>query len=1021
MPKYEKGTVVCPIAEPSKKGAITEVIPGESENRYRVFIDGENKTYYASQIREEKESAGKRSVLPLRSFHARLSALQIQHPASSTLYSLNAARVDFVPYQFRPVLKFIASDRPRLLIADGVGVGKTIEAGLIFRELQARREVNSALIICPKALVTDKKWRMEMKRFDEEFTKIDGKEFDECIEETDLDGVWPAKNAKTVIPYSLFDEARLYGTKDSKSRQGRMGLKDLNPPPHFDLVIVDEAHHIRNTDTYRHEAVKFFCENAEAVLFLTATPVQLGSDDLFVLLNTLRPDLIVDKDSFEYMAEPNEYINKAIQAARGTKRGWEENAQRAVEKAGQTEWGQSILSRSPDFRETHSTLENAPLTKEERVEVIRDLKELHTFSDLINRTRRRDIEEFTTRKPQTVKVPFTEEQREVHEGILRVQARILNRIHSDIPIQFLMTTIRRQAASCLFGLTPLLEDILRRRIGELVEEEAPEAYDMGNAGFVDDIQEDIKQVLDEAAKMRGPDKKLEALKRIIAEKQGMSNNRIMLFSTFRHTLSYLKKQLGKEEHRLAVMHGGTPDEERVRIRERFRLPREAEDSLDVVLFSEVACEGLDFEFCDCIVNYDLPWNPMRVEQRIGRIDRHGQKSDTVAIYNMITPGTVDAEIYERCLKRIGVFEKAIGGNEKILGEISQKIHDIAENFELTKKERKARLQQLADNEIRDIQEQQRLEQRQKDLFGIRLPHNQMEDEIDRASSYWISAEAIENLVRRYLQSLSDSDGRHIIGQGPLKNLRTSREMRGRLLDDYRSLDVRQSSLWREWRHFLRRGGQHLSITFDADCARDNRDAVFVTAVHPLVVQAANAFNLQTDLYTALEIRNEDVQPGDYPFAIYQWRYHGVREELELHPVCAHSGLNEDFLKILENGKSIPCEFEDLPGEDTFRELDETHYEQWEMARRQHREETGEHVAYKRESLRKSYSARLDLLKDQLSQTEDKNIQRMKKSQIQNAQQEYKSRMDELESAQEKADITAEPVAYGTIRVKSDAK
>ena len=86
-------------------------------------------------------------------------------------------------------------------------------------------------------------------------------------------------------------------------------------------------------------------------------------------------------------------------------------------------------------------------------------------------------------------------------------------------------------------------------------------------------------------------------------------------------------------------------------------------ALDVLLSSEVGCEGLDFQFCDFLVNYDLPWNPMRIEQRIGRIDRYGQKSEAVVIVNLITPDTVDADIYERCLMRIGVFQHAIGGNE----------------------------------------------------------------------------------------------------------------------------------------------------------------------------------------------------------------------------------------------------------------------------------------------------------------------------------------------------------------------
>ncbi len=96
-----------------------------------------------------------------------------------------------------------------------------------------------------------------------------------------------------------------------------------------------------------------------------------------------------------------------------------------------------------------------------------------------------------------------------------------------------------------------------------------------------------------------------------------------------------------------MIHGETSDEERVDLRTRFEMPQDHANALDILLFPEIGCEGLDYQFCDCIVNYDQPWNPMRIEQRIGRIDRKGQKSENVAILNLITPWTVDAYIYER--------------------------------------------------------------------------------------------------------------------------------------------------------------------------------------------------------------------------------------------------------------------------------------------------------------------------------------------------------------------------------------
>ena len=1006
---FVPGQIVVLKSDPSVKGAVVEVLPGEDESRVKVFVDGSVQTYYASQLQAEERPANGLQPLSRDLFHAYLTALQIRHPSLSTLYSLNAARVNFIPYQFRPVLRFIRSDRPRLLIADGVGVGKTIEAGLILRELQARREIKSVLIICPRPLVTEGKWKSEMKRFGEEFTHLDGPTLRYCIKEMDLEGEWPAQHQKAILRYSLFNEMLLYGPEGRGRRRQEKGLLDLDPPPRFDLVIVDEAHHIRNPNNYQ-EAVRFFCDYAEAAVFLTATPIQLGREDLFVLLNVLRPDLIQDMESFEHMAAPNPFINKAVDHARTQAADWTTQAMEALDEAASTSWGQSILSRNPEFERVREQLAEGYVAADERIQLITDLEALHTFASMINRTRRRDIGAFTVRKPETRHVEFTPSQKKLHDELLAVQADIFSQLHGDRNVKFMMTTIRRQAASCLYGLAPFLKSILNRRLDELEWEEADDGEPGPSSDAVDSIRSQIEGVLEKARALDPHDPKLEELHTVIREKQALPNNKVMLFSSFRHTLHYLYEKLRADGVRVAMVHGGTPDEERVELRRMFERSREDSDALDVLLFSEIGCEGLDYQFCDCIVNYDLPWNPMRVEQRIGRIDRNGQQSESVAIFNLITPGTVDADIYDRCLKRIGVFEQALGASEEILGAISKEIKNIAENYALSETERQAQLQQLADNKIRLIQEQEGLEQKQMELFGIRLPEDQMKKEIKDASSFWLTPGSMQRLVALYLQQRCEEERDFILGEKTLKTLRLSQDARSRLLHDFQQLP--RQSTYREWETWLKGGDPYLQMTFEQDCATQHPKAAFVMPLHPLVKQAARFFDNDERAVVNLKVRDDDAPTGRYQFVVYQWQFYGIREDLKLKLVASSDAVTPHLGRLLERAEDAEA------GEQgEWDELEAQHYRLWSEARSEHRQRTQELAAYRRESLATSHQARIALIREQLEKASNENIQRMRRSQIGRAEADYNRRIGELDKAEENVDIVAEPVAYGILNIE----
>ena len=541
MSKYVQGQLVALKSDKSITGAIVAVTEGYPETRYQVFTAAGLQSYYESQL-VDQDAQDELERVDAERFHAGLTASLIRNPTISSLYSLNTAKIDFIPHQFRPVLKFIRSDRPRLLIADGVGVGKTIEAGLILRELQARRNLDSVLIICPRPLVSERKWETEMNRFGEDFTPLDGDLFRHCIHELDMDGEWPEKYKRAIIPYSLFDEGNVFGTKKHH------GLMEVDPPK-FDLVIVDEAHHIRNTATYGYRAVSRFCDAAEAVLLLTATPVQLQDDDLFVLLNLLRPDLIIDRNTFHDMAEPNTYINAAATYVRGFKEGWQENAYDQLVQAIETDWGKKVFRGNPTIQSILSVLRQSEITVEERVQLISDIENMHTFSNLISRTRRRDIGEFTIRKPYTVTVNFTPEQKVLHDMVLHVIHTILSTVHCTDNTKFMMTTIRRQTASCLFGLVPALKSILYRHVSEIMDDEDET---MGLSALADEksissIHAQIEEILTLAQKLPPEDPKFDAMMEVIRKKShDVKKNKIMIFSSFKHTLRYLNKRLTEQ-------------------------------------------------------------------------------------------------------------------------------------------------------------------------------------------------------------------------------------------------------------------------------------------------------------------------------------------------------------------------------------------------------------------------------------------------------------------------------------------
>lgn len=1011
-----ENSLVYLVSDPKINGVVMSLKNLGDITQYNVFVNNEIKQYYTGQIALVEKSAGYNwiSLTEMRSY---LTAYQINNPSSQNLYSLNSARIDFVPYQFRPALKMIHADEPRILIADSVGVGKTIEAGLIIKELEARSDLERVLVICPKPLVAERKWELEMKRFDEEFIPLDGATLRQIISDTDRDGDWPVRFNKAIIPYSILDSKVYNGEIGRRNRI--FGLSELDPEPHFDLVIVDEAHHIRNGSddkekAFAYKCTKYFCDHADAVVMLTATPLQTSDNDLFTLLNVLRPDIVVDKDTFEMMSRTNANISRAVHLVRAMEEGWNEKASTELLDLQKTQWGDNVIAENPLYNDILRRLESNEIDREERVKLISDIESLHSFGTMLNRTRRRDIQDFCVRRSHTVSTSFTEYQQTLHDELLYFEHEALSTLHNANSVAFMISTIRRQAASCIFGLAPYIRDIISRRLMQL---------DYDPDSLINDVDEKslntisslAKKVLMLADKLPEKDPKFEETYVIIRKKQEQSNNKIMIFSTFRHTLSYLKRKLSECGLRVEQIDGSVKDDTRYELKSRFELSRENEYAIDILLFTEVGSEGLDYQFCDMMINYDLPWNPMKIEQRIGRIDRRGQLSDVVNIYNIITEGTVDADIYHRCLMRIGVFERSIGDCEEILGQIASGIDYIVYDTNLTDEERNIKLEQMADNEVRKMQELNRLEEEEKELFGFDLTELTTSHEIKKAESPWISGYFLQKLIENYITAIVGK-GQYIIGESSLKTIRLSASARQILRDDLKKLTGGRNALRRSWQNYLSGNKPNHSITFDPETASKERDSFFITAMHPLAKQAAKYYSHRESAYLHLQLHTSEIPSGQYVFSVYAWQYTGYNTYTKLITVCENEKIAVELPFLLEDADSS----ESKPnGQFNWSSIENHHVSMWLEAREKHKSEIKALEAYKLESITNTFRNRIRSLEQQIKDAYDENIKRMRQSELDTVREKYSRKITEIKEIADKADVLTTLLVNGVITIMGD--
>lgn len=470
-------------------------------------------------------------------------------------------------------------------------------------------------------------------------------------------------------------------------------------------------------------------------------------------------------------------------------------------------------------------------------------------------------------------------------------------------------------------------------------------------------------------------------------------------------MSYLRDRLLSSGVRVGLIHGGVDDAERLNIRSRFEQEQSEPDALDVLLFSEVGCEGLDYQFCDTMINYDLPWNPMKIEQRIGRIDRFGQKSAAVAIYNMIVDDTVDARIYDRCLQRINVFESSIGTCDSILGEIHTSIRKVAEATTLTPEQQDEQLEQIALNGVNRLREQSELEERQAELFSIPAKFSAAK-EMASLENYWLSPDSLSRLVTSYIRQRTSTEV-PITGVESRRQLRLSQEARSVLFDDFKKIPFKKGRVYRDWEEYLRGEKPYCAITFDTSLACKDKDIQFVMPLHPLVQQAAAFYKTDMPVKTSLKVVDEEIPEGEYPFMIYDWEYKGLSNSVQLKAFSTDDMVQERILGYLETGAACPYQ---TASDVVIAELKTRVREAWKKDKEEHCANVKRWTDYKIHSLNISSEA-------QKRVAQAKKVENIREGELRKIEARRLKTVEDLLRSQASADIIVKCILSGYIRIE----
>ena len=889
-PKYKAGEL-AQIKSTGEIVTINSVSPGMSQTFYLVFQNGKKNRYKESELipyvdKEEDILTKLRSsqYANAESFQKYAYYRLFSESQEGNLFSYQGNKIIFNPFQYKPLMKFLSTDSDeRLLVADEVGVGKTIESGIILDELIARGELKNndpVMIVCPSILC--QKWRSELrtKFLMDDFYIHDGKSLAYML--TDV-----LETGKIQYPHSIASEQLFRGEKYQELLKNCL---EEQGEPFIKLLIIDECHHYRNpgTNTHKFGAVLSLC--SERVVMLSATPFNLRSDDLYNQLHILNPALFPDQQLFNHLLRQIRSVNQAISLVKKDAPDSRTKLLKYVEEL------KSIASSNPYIMEDYQRLydkirDGEILETKDKVDFERIVSLLNPIATSFTRTLKRDaIEHRVTRETMTLEVHYTPQEADIYNSFLETNLLRYRMFGvSERAFGLILNGLERIAASSIIALEKNIKRFIHmsdEAFAAMLSEEAD--IDIKSVRAMKKLlEESYSDLLGKIRSIGDNDSKYNTFKQLIEAIQTASteNKRIIVFSFYTETLKYLRRKLVADGYSVALMYGKTPDEtpdrqvdeDGFRVYGRNDIMRDFEaGKFEILLVSEVGGEGLDFQFCTSLINYDLPYNPMRIEQRIGRIDRMGQEADKIIIGNLCIENTIDVVINRVLLSRIANAADLVGELEPIIAKELAELNELIITREFTEEELLRRERELEQRIEKARQTREEFEEARYDLVNDKGFREEFEDAIKRSriSPY-------ESLLFTY-SFLKKENG---CWCKPISksaaNIHVTKDMCERLKAYNKNMNLGKAG--EEIRLLVDNNGD-LEIDFDGDSAYSNKGRVFFKPAGAFIhfvldyLRAFEAEHSENVFYATLR-RDQisSINTGRYWAFVYDMEFKGFFE------------------------------------------------------------------------------------------------------------------------------------------------